>query len=69
MIQLTLNIRRIIAKTVLIGVFKSRLHRIKAETSAKGVVDHSKASVCGVHHADDMQIFGNIESRSTVNEV
>ena len=69
MIQLALNIRLIITKPVLIGVFKSRLHRIEAETSAECIVDHGKASVCGIHHADDMQIFGNIESRSTVNEV
>lgn len=38
----------------------------EAETAAQGVIDHSKAAVSGIHHADNVQVFRNRECHTVV---
>ena len=40
---------------------EARIHGIKSESSPKRIVKHSQASVCGVHHTDNIHIAWHIE--------
>ena len=47
---------------------KSRLHLKEAESTAQSVVNHRKATVCRVHHADDIQISGDRERQPVIRQ-
>ena len=47
---------------------ESRFHLKEAETPAQRIVDHGEAPVGGVHHADDVEIFRDIEGQPIIGQ-
>ena len=47
---------------------KSRFYLKETETSAQRIVDHSETPVGSIHHADDVEIFRDIEGHPVIGQ-